>query len=185
MSLFFFFYIILRGLIPQESSLRTEGISCSSSMNYSLCEPFYSHRVLNDKTPNEARTCEDSVAINKFTKIRQLLYCALAARVILPGDSFPNPGWTQATILNQPSLKIGHFNIRSLPKHLDEFRILIQDNPFDVMGLLETWLNSKWSDSELLIDGYNIIRSDQRGSQKVVKLQFIIALNVWLAKEPI
>ena len=78
---------------------------------------------------------------------------------------FPNPGWTPATILNQPGLKIGHFNIRSLPKHLDEFRILIQDNPFDVMCLLETWLNSKWSDLELLIDGYNIIRSDQRGSQ--------------------
>lgn len=33
------------------------------------------------------------------------------------------------------------------------------------MCLLETWLNSKWSDSELLIDGYNIIRSEQQGSQ--------------------
>ena len=53
----------------------------------------------------------------------------------------------------------------NLPEHSDEFHILIQDNPFDVMCLLETWLNSKWSDSELLIDGYNIIRSEQQGSQ--------------------
>ena len=113
-------------------------------------------------TPNEARTCEDSVAINKFTQIRQILYCVLAARVILPGDSFPNPGWTQATTLNQPSSKIGHFNIRNLPKLLDEFRILIQDNPFDVMCLLETWLNSKWSDSELLTILSDLIRGARK-----------------------
>ena len=35
-QLFYFFYIILRGLIPQESYLRTGGISCSFSVRYSL-----------------------------------------------------------------------------------------------------------------------------------------------------
>lgn len=69
-------------------------------------------------------------------------------------------------ILNSPGLKIAHLNIRSLPKHLDEFKILMADNPFDVMCLSETWLNSTWSDTELHIDGYNIIRRDCDDSQR-------------------
>ena len=102
----------------------------------------------------------------RLTKVCQLIqYGSLAALVLLAGDVSPNPGWIQA-VLNQPRLKIAHLNIRSLPKHLDEFRILMQDNPFDVMCLTETWLNSKWSDSELHIDGYNIIRSDRDDSQR-------------------
>ena len=40
------------------------------------------------------------------------------------------------------------------------------DNPFDVMCLSETWLNSSWSDNELRIDGYNIIRRDRDDSQR-------------------
>ena len=40
------------------------------------------------------------------------------------------------------------------------------DNPFDVMCLSETWLNSTWSDTELHIDGYNIIRRDRDDSQR-------------------
>ena len=40
------------------------------------------------------------------------------------------------------------------------------DNPFDVTCLSETWLNSTWSDTELHIDGYNIIRRDRDDSQR-------------------
>ena len=42
----------------------------------------------------------------------------------------------------------------------------MNDNPFDVMCLSETWLNSTWSDAELHIDGYNIIRTDRNDSQR-------------------
>lgn len=63
-------------------------------------------------------------------------------------------------------MKIGHLNIRSLPKHLEEIRILLQDNPFDVICLSETWLNSSWCDAELSIEGYNLVRKDRKADQR-------------------
>ena len=89
----------------------------------------------------------------------------MAALLLLGGDIGPNPGWTYP-VLNSPGLTIVHLNIRSLPKHFDEFKIFMNDNPFDVMCLSETWLNSTWSDAELYIDGYNIIRTDRNDSQR-------------------
>ena len=89
----------------------------------------------------------------------------MASLLLLSADICPNPGWTYS-VLNSPGLKIAHLNIRSLPKHLDEFKILMADNPFDVMCLSETWLNSTWSDIEVHIDGYNIIRRDRDDSQR-------------------
>ena len=70
--------------------------------------------------------------------------------IILSGDVSPNPGWINSS-LQRPGLKIGHLNIRSLPKHLDELRIFLRENPFDVFCLNETWLNSSWRDGELTI----------------------------------
>ena len=92
-------------------------------------------------------------------------YCSLTFQLLSVGDISPNPGWTHP-VLNSPDLKIAHLNIRNLSKHLDEFRIYMNDNPFDVMCLNETWLDSTWTDSELSIDGYNLIRTDRADSQK-------------------
>lgn len=63
-------------------------------------------------------------------------------------------------------MKVGHLNIRSLPKHLDELKILLQDNPLDIICLNETWLNPSWTDSELQVEGYNLIRADRTGNQR-------------------
>ena len=84
--------------------------------------------------------------------------------VLLSGDVCPNPGWSYAN-LNRPGLKIGHLNICSLPKHMDELKILLYDNPFHIMCLNETWLNSSWTDSELQTEGYNLIRNYRPDSQ--------------------
>ena len=82
--------------------------------------------------------------------------------MFLAGDVSPNPGWALPA-LNQHGLKIAHLNVRSLSQHWDEFQILIQDNPFDVMCLTETWLKPCMTDSELHLDGYNLIRNDRTG----------------------
>ena len=42
----------------------------------------------------------------------------------------------------------------------------MKDNPFDIMCLTETWLISSDKDDELIIDGYNLIRSDQEAAHK-------------------
>ena len=75
--------------------------------------------------------------------------------ILLSGDVSPNPG-----------LKIGHLNIRSLPKQLDELRIFLRENPFDVFCLNETWLNSSWRDGELTVEGYNVLRKDRQDDQR-------------------
>ena len=65
------------------------------------------------------------------------------------------------------SFSLIHMNIRSAPKHLDEFTCYIDslDIPFTVIGLSETWL--KESNADLYnIDGYNTernIRIDKMG----------------------
>ena len=89
----------------------------------------------------------------------------MAALLLLVDDICPNPGWTYPVVYS-PGLKIVHLNIQSLPKHHYEFEILMNDNPFDVTCLSETWLNSTWSDAELHIDCYNIIRTDRNDSQR-------------------
>lgn len=154
--IFYLFYILLRGLQPVETSERTGGISCLFSVAKSLA------RVELSTTTRRVTTKLPKVPFQfKLSKACQLMkYCSLAALILLAGDISPNPGWNQP-VLNKPGLKISHLNIRSLPAHFDEFRILMHDNPFDIMCLTETWLNSSDSNDEIHIDGYNIIRTDR------------------------
>lgn len=112
------------------------------------------------------RESSSSTRVKALNILRTIHYCSIASlMVLLSGDVCPNPGWCHAN-LNTPGLKIGHLNIRSLPKHIDELKILLLDNPFHIMCLNETWLNSSWTDSELHIEGYNLIRNDRPDSQR-------------------
>ena len=52
-------------------------------------------------------------------------------------------------------------NITSLPKHIDELRILLDTQWFDILAINETRLNDIVSDDEVDIRGYNIIRQDR------------------------
>ena len=52
-------------------------------------------------------------------------------------------------------------NVVSLPKHLDEIRILLADQSIDVLALNETRLNSSNSDGQVHIRGYDILRLDR------------------------
>lgn len=63
--------------------------------------------------------------------------------------------------LKEKGLKLCHLNVRSLPGHLDETKMLILVNNFDLFAMSETWLNSTWSDPELAIEGYTIHRCDR------------------------
>ena len=52
-------------------------------------------------------------------------------------------------------------NVVSLPKHLDEIRILLSDQSIDVLALNETRLDSNIPDGQVHITGYDILRSDR------------------------
>ena len=161
MYIFCISYILIRGLSPQIASNDLNNISNSFYPGKTISAPQLSSTLL--KAKNKTTKISASMKLVKLSRLVQYWY--LASLLLLWGDICPNPGWAYS-VLNSPGLKIAHLNTRSLPKHLDEFKILVADNPFDVICLSETWLNSTWSDNELHIDGYNIIRRDRDDSQR-------------------
>ena len=154
-------YILIRGLSPQIASNDLNNISNSFYAGKTTSTPQLSSTLL--KAKNKTTEISASMKLAKLSRLVQ--YWSLASLLLVSGDFCPNPGLAYS-VLNSPGLKIAHLNIRSLPKHIDEFKILMADNPFDVTCLSETWLNSTWSDNELHFDGYNIIRRDRDDSQR-------------------
>ena len=47
-------------------------------------------------------------------------------------------------------LKLAHLNVRSIIKHIDELKLLLQDKPFDILSVSETWLNENIIDGEVV-----------------------------------
>ena len=58
--------------------------------------------------------------------------------------------------------KLASLNIASLPKHIDELRVLLSDNPLDILSINETRLDGSVSEDEVYIPGYDIIRHDRK-----------------------
>ena len=81
----------------------------------------------------------------------------------LPDDP-PDPMYSTnllTGIKNQKGIKIAHLNICSLYPKLDQLKLLLHDKILDILFISETWLNDTFSDSELLIPGYNLLRNDR------------------------
>ena len=57
--------------------------------------------------------------------------------------------------------KIAHLNIRSLIKNIDQLRIYIHTQQFDIISINETWLDSTIANHEVDIDGHELIRKDR------------------------
>ena len=76
-------------------------------------------------------------------------------------------------------LKLAHLNVRSLPKNLDQMRILLHESTLDVMSLNETFLNDDFNDADLAIPGFLLFRKD-RGSRHGGGVAFYVndSLNV-------
>ena len=52
-------------------------------------------------------------------------------------------------------------NITSLPKRIDELRVLLDKSPIDVLAINETRLDSSISDGEMHISNYVLVRRDR------------------------
>ena len=57
--------------------------------------------------------------------------------------------------------KLASINITSLPKHIDELRILLADRSIDILAINETRLDDSVLDHEVHMLGYDIIRRDR------------------------
>ena len=57
--------------------------------------------------------------------------------------------------------KIASLNVNSLSAHIDEVRILLDDNFLDVLAIQETKLNNSHRDSEFYIPRFDLVRRDR------------------------
>ena len=57
--------------------------------------------------------------------------------------------------------KVVHFNVRSLPKKIDQLRVLFLGSNIDVITLSETWLKPSLNSKLYEMDGYTLYRSDR------------------------
>jgi exonuclease III len=62
---------------------------------------------------------------------------------------------------NKIGLKISQLNVRSLYPKIEEIRFLLESTNFDIFCITESWLDSTISNSEIQVDGYDIIRRDR------------------------
>ena len=72
-----------------------------------------------------------------------------------------NSNSSSAFLPSMRGFKLASLNIASLPKHIDELRVLLSDNPLDILSINETRLDDPVSDGEVYIPGYDIIRRDR------------------------
>ena len=68
---------------------------------------------------------------------------------------------TNEFIPNNRGFKMACLNITSLSKHIDELRVLLQNNSLDLSAISEMRLNETVADNEISISGYDIIRRDR------------------------
>ena len=101
------------------------------AIQWKKANQFIKHRSLHSH--NNGDRFQPRLKAIRAMKLLQYSSTAILL-ILLPGDVFPNPGWINSS-LQKPGLKIGHLNIRSLSEHLDELRIFLRDNPFDVFCL--------------------------------------------------
>jgi hypothetical protein len=59
------------------------------------------------------------------------------------------------------ALNFGHFNARSIPRHIDDISDIIGNSPLDVCGVSETFLNENCAPVSFEVPGFSILRNDR------------------------
>ena len=138
-----FCYIILKGHMYSEMLKGTRSISSSFYVSkiFTAVEISTTSSEIKYKPTNMAM----STKLIKITKFIQ--YSVLTALTLVSGDESPNPGWTYSA-LSLNGLKFALLNVRSLPRHLDKFKILMNDSEFDIV--------SQRNLAKLNMDGFRI-----------------------------
>ena len=68
---------------------------------------------------------------------------------------------SQTLIPNKRGFKMACLNITSLPRHIDELRIILYSKCLDLLAINETRLHDIIADNEVSVDGYDIVRRDR------------------------
>ena len=66
-------------------------------------------------------------------------------------------------------LKLVHVNVRSLPKKIDQLRVLLSDSGIDIITLSETWLNASVNLPQIRLGDFVAYRQDREKGTRVKK----------------
>ena len=67
-----------------------------------------------------------------------------------------------STLNNAKGIKLVHINVRSLPKKIDQLRVMLHDSTIDVITISETWLKDGLVDKLFDLNGYKLFRYDRK-----------------------
>ena len=91
----------------------------------------------------------------------RLLNTAMIANVILlSNDIQQNPGPGPIQHREMRGLRLFHLNICSLRNKMDELRLFCETHKSHVLSINETWLDESFSDEEIWLPGFNLLRKD-------------------------
>ena len=76
-------------------------------------------------------------------------------------DEYTDPNKINRKTKYLRGFKVAHLNIRSLIKHIDQFRYFLKEKQFDIICLGETFLDETINDHEVNIEGCVIVRRDK------------------------
>ena len=66
-------------------------------------------------------------------------------------------------------LKMVHWNVRSMPKKIDQMRALVADSPIDILTISESWLKPHLHTNLISISGFDVFRQDRSTKPKSKK----------------
>jgi hypothetical protein len=76
--------------------------------------------------------------------------------------------------------RVGHINIASLVKHIDELKIYLKKEPFDILNINESRLDETISTDVVSIPGYEMIVKNRNRVGGGVAIYYRSVLNVML-----
>ena len=95
----------------------------------------------------------------------------------------PNSNATHLKPLKLKGFTIPHLNIRSLVKNIDQFRLYLHKQQFDVICINETRLDATVPNHEVGINGYEIVRKDRNRNGGGVAIYLRNSINYKIKEE--
>ena len=96
----------------------------------------------------------------------------------ISSDDLNNDNIIQAQLKKLKGFRVGHVNIASLTKYIDQLRFYLHHKPFDILSVNETRLDGSVDNCVIKIEGYNLIRKDRSREGGGVAIYFRDHLNV-------
>ena len=159
-SIFFIFYLGIAKIAFRKISLDTQ-----PSENLKLCRnhDFFtieSNQIIDKIIAYDQYTTFITISLTKLNSNKRSTFFWLL--LLLSWDIEQNPGPLYSDhFQNKKGLHFVHININSLLPKIDELRHFAKSNNIAVLGITESKLDPSVSDSEIQIEGYELLRCDR------------------------